>query len=331
MSRVYILLVNWNGWKDTVECLESVFRIDFPEYRVLVCDNGSTDGSVERIKAWAGGTLDLDIPESNPLRRLSRPPVPKPVSVVEYDRDRAEAGGDRSDDSIRLVLVRTGDNLGFAGGNNVGLRYALARDDFEYVWLLNNDTVVEPDALAHLVRRMEEDPRVGICGSTLPFYDRPSLLWARGGGVFSRWIPYSRCVDLGKPVSGRVRREEVERRMGYVAGASMLVSRPFLKDVGLLCEEYFLYYEEPDWAARARGRYTLGYAPESVVYHKAGASTALLGGTPGGSRRLKGYARRNALLYARKHCPLALPTIWTGLALQRAIAFLRDLPRDGRA
>jgi len=331
VTRVCILLVNWNGWKDTVECLESVFRIDFPRYRVVVCDNGSTDGSVERIRSWADGELGLDLPESNPLRRLSHPPVPKPIPRVEYDRGRAEEGGDPGDGGARLVLIRTGGNLGFAGGNNVGLRYALARDDFEHVWLLNNDTVVEPDALTHLVRRMEEDPRVGICGSTLPFYDRPDRLWARGGATLSRWLPYARCIDLGKPVSGPARRKDVERRMGYVAGASMLVSRPFLRDVGLLCEEYFLYYEEPDWAARARGRYSLGYAPGSVVYHKAGAATGLVGRSPGGRRRLKGYVRRSALLFTRKHHPVALPTVWLSLLLLRTAAFLRDLPGRGKA
>jgi hypothetical protein len=229
-----------------------------------------------------------------------------------------------------LILVRTGANLGFAGGNNVGMRYALGRGDSEYVWLLNNDTVVERDALAHLVRRMEEDHRVGICGSTLPFYDRPSLLWARGGAVLCPWIPYARCIDYEAPASGRFRREDVERRMRYVAGASMLVSRPFLKEVGLLCEEYFLYYEEADWAARSRGRYSLGYAPESIVYHKAGASTALLEGGPGGNRQIKRYVRRNVMLYTRKHHPFALPTVWLSLLLLRAAAFLRDLPNGER-
>jgi len=330
LIRIYILLVNWNRWKDTIECLESVFRNDFPDYRVVVCDNGSEDGSVERIRAWAEGNLQVDLPESNPLRRLSHPPVPKPIPYVEFDRKQAEAGGDLLDDSTRLILVQTGANLGFAGGNNVGLRYALARDDFEFAWLLNNDTVVEADALTRLVRRMEEDSRMGICGSTLPFYDRPSFLWARGGAVFCRWIPYARCISYGKPVSGSFRREDVERCMGYVAGASMLVSRPFLKDVGLLCEEYFLYYEEPDWAARARGRYTLGYTPESVVYHKVGASTSILGRSASGNRRLKEYVHRNALLYTRKHHPLALPTVWLSLLLLRAAAFLRDLPKGER-
>ncbi len=331
MIRVCILLVNWNGWKDTVECLESVFRIDFPEYRVVVCDNGSTDGSVDRIRAWADGNLQVDLPESNPLRRLSHPPVSKPIPCVEYDRGRAEAGGDPGDGGARLVLIRTGENLGFAGGNNVGLRYALARDEFEYVWLLNNDTVVDRDALACLVRRMREKPRAGICGSTLPFYSLPGNLWARGGATYNRWFAYAECIGIHQAVDSPVDPEGVERRMDYVAGASMFVSRSFLRDVGLMDEGYFLYFEEPDWAVRARGRYELAYARDSVVYHKVGSSVRSLQAPPGGGRASTRLNAKSAMRFTRKFYPLAVPTVWLALLGIRAAAACMDLCRRNPA
>jgi GT2 family glycosyltransferase len=327
MSRVCILLLNWNGWRDTVECLESVFRIDYPDYRVVVCDNGSTDDSIERIRSWAEGESTVEVSAENPLRRLSWPPVPKPVSYVEFDRKMAEAGGDRAGDSARLILVRTGGNLGFAGGNNVGLRYALARDDFEYVWLLNNDTVVEPDALACLVRRMREKPRAGICGSTLPFYSLPGKLWARGGATYNRWFAYAECIGIHQAVDSPAEPEEVERKMDYVAGASMFVSRPFLRDVGLMGEQYFLYFEEPDWAVRAKGRYELAYARDSVVYHKVGSSLHSLQAPPGEGRTSTRHNAESAMRFTRKYYPLAVPTVWLTLLAVRAAAACKDLCR----
>jgi GT2 family glycosyltransferase len=327
VSRVYILLLNWNGWQDTVECLESVFRIDYPDYRVIVCDNGSTDDSIEKIRLWAEGKSMVEVSAENPLRRHSWPPVPKPVSFVEYDRTRAEAGGTRPRDSARLILVRTGANLGFAGGNNVGLRYALARDDFEYVWLLNNDTVVDGDALTCLVRRMREKPRAGICGSTLPYYSLPGKLWARGGATYNRWFAYAKCIGIHQAVNSPADPEEVEQKMAYVAGASMLVSRAFLRDIGLMDEGYFLYFEEPDWAVRARGRHELAYAADSIVYHKVGSSVRYLQAPFGGGRTSTRLNAESAMRFTRKYYPLAVPTVWLALLGVRTAAACMDLCR----
>ncbi len=323
MTGTYILIVNWNGWRETIECLESVFRIDSPGYKVIVCDNGSDDGSMERIRSWAEGRLEVRGPPDHPLRRLSHPPVPKPIPRVEHDRGLAEKGGSSEDEGARLILVQAGENLGFAGGNNVGLRYALARGDFEYVWLLNNDTVVEPAALSHLLRRMKERPDAGICGSTLPFYSDPERLWARGGATFNKWFATAQCIGLHRPASEREDAESVERRMDYVAGASMLVSRAFLEDVGLLCEDYFLYFEEPDWAARAKGRHRLAYAPGSVVYHKVGASMEDFGKSRNDEQAARDLNLENALRFTRKFHPWAVPTVWLTVQAARALFFCR--------
>ena len=305
MKRVYILLVNWNGWRDTIECLESVLRLDAPEYRIIVCDNGSGDDSLERIKAWAAGELSPPL-TSGPLARFTSPPVLKPIAWVEFDRSQAEAGGDPRLDPP-LILIRTGANLGFAGGNNVGLRYILARGAFDYVWLLNNDTVVPADSLSRLVEQAESAPATGICGSTLLYYESPQQVQALGGGYYCRW--------LGLPwLFGRWRRYRPEakaatrlpRLMNYVVGASMLVSRRYLEEVGLMDERYFLFFEETDWAWRGQERFRLGWAPESLVYHKVGRAI----GTSSDPRRKSllcdFYALRNRLVFTRRHCPAAL-------------------------
>jgi GT2 family glycosyltransferase len=310
MKRVYVLVVNWNGWADTIECLESVFRLDHPDVRVIVCDNDSSDDSLGRLVAWAEGeaTASPDRAESS-HRHLTEPPVAKPLSYSVYDRTTAEEGGDRSLDP-QLTLIRTGGNLGFAGGNNVGLRYAQARGDFDYVWLLNNDTVAEPRALSALIARMAEKPAAGMCGSTLAFYGRPDRVQARGGGWYCKWIGLPWHIGQQERTDRRASSERVEKWMNYVVGASMLVSREFLSEVGLMTEDYFLFFEETDWIQRADSHFTLAYAPQSIVYHKVGSSI----GTSSDPRRKSAlcdyYAIRNRLLFTRRFHPEALPTVY---------------------
>lgn len=273
MEQTYVILVNWNGWRDTVECLESLLRIDHANYVVVVCDNGSRDGSIERICAWADGALAQPPGSSAPIQQFTSPPIVKPVRYVSYSRASAEAGG-RPDDP-RLVVVDVGANLGFAGGNNVGLRYALARGDMKAAWLLNNDTVVEPKSLSALEERMAADQKIGMCGSVLVDYNRPDTIQALGGAWYSPWTTRAFHLGAGERFPESIPRDPsvVEGRTTYVVGASMLVSAAFLRVVGLMQEDYFLYGEEIDWAARGRGLFRLGFAPASVVYHKVGAST----------------------------------------------------------
>lgn len=288
MNRVEIILVNWNGWRDTLPCLESLLSLDYPDFGVVVCDNGSTDDSPAMIRQWA--------------RRHG-------VSCAEYSRREAEAGGDPGKHPW-LTLVPTGANLGFAGGNNVGLRYALARQ-VRYCWLLNNDTVVEPDALTHLVARMLQDPGIGICGSSIRMHHDPDRIQALGGGFYHRFLGlpwhFGRFTRWSDSASLQRR---AESRMNYVEGASMLVSKEFLAQVGLMGEEYFLYFEEADWALRAKGSFRLGYAPLSVVYHKVGGSIGTSSNPGRKSRVCDFYNVRNRILFARRYHPVTLPTVY---------------------
>lgn len=314
MNRACVLLVNWNGWGDTVECLESIFRHVPVDTRVIICDNDSTDGSFEKIQAWAEGCLDAWIPVDHPLRAMSWPPVPKPISCRAYNRDLAEQGGETGD-TARLVLIRTGDNLGFAGGNNVGLRHVLARGDAEFVWLLNNDTVIGAGALDALLERMTERPDAGMCGSTLLRYDAPDRVQARGGGWYCKWIglPWH-LGQLGR-AGDLVDAGRVEHRMNYVVGASLFVSRVFLEEVGLMCEDYFLFFEEADWALRSKDRFTLAYAAESTVYHKVGRSIGTSSLPSRKSYTCDYYSLKNRLYFTRRFFPHVLPAIYTSLAV----------------
>lgn len=293
--KVYVVLVNYNGWRDTIECLESLFSSDLPGFRVVVCDNGSQDGSLDRIEAWARDTTCLSAMGTTRLAR--------------YRRSEAESGG-MSEELAPLVLIDCGGNLGFAGGNNVALRYALSRGDLDYAWLLNNDTVVAPDAMRRMVSRLDESGGSGLCGSTLLHYEAPDRVQALGGGWYCKWLGLAWHLGrLGRwPV--QVERGRVERRMSYPVGASLMASRDFIEEVGLMCEDYFLFFEELDWVLRAKGRFALCWAPESVVYHKVGASIGTSSNPARKSAACDYWNARNRIFFSRRFFPEALPTVY---------------------
>lgn len=325
---VAIIIVNWNGWQDTLECLESVLRLDYPAYQVIVCDNGSTDGSLERIQAWAAGRLPAPAANNPTLQYLTDPPIPKPLPITLFSREQAEAGAGHSRD--RLLLIENGSNLGFAGGNNVALRNLLVRGDYSFAWLLNNDTVLAPDALSHLVVRMQQKAGAGMCGSTLLFYDQPQLVQGWGGATYNAWVGAIRHLGLFANRWQQVSEEMVERKIDYLIGASLLVSREFLEQVGLMSEEYFLYFEELDWIRRAQARFTLAYASKSIVYHKEGGTAGTKSDPLQKSLLSDYYTLRNRILFTWKHHSWALPLVYLGGIIALANRLRRGQPAHAR-
>lgn len=324
---VYIILVNWNGWRDTIECLESVLRLQYQDFRVIVCDNASTDHSLDRIAQWAGGELAAEC--SNPkLRQHISPVFPKPVSYFRFSADEKISIVNRPE---RLFLIQTGANLGFAGANNIGLQLALEDSEMEYAWLLNNDTVVDSGALSLLVERMRQRPEAGMCGPTIFFYSTPETIQYQAGAEFNRWLVRVRPIGRGRSHADALPTDVVERKLQYVTGASMLVGRKFLEQVGPMNEDYFLYFEEIDWATRALGRFTLAYSPNAHVYHK---ESATIGSRPDARRRsvvADRFFSRGRFLYTRRYHPWCMPTVIlvSGYAIVQRI--LRGLFPNARA
>jgi len=251
-AKVAIVILNWNGWKDTIECLESLSVLERQDFAVVVVDNASTDFSRDKLLNWtaiAVGGLHL----SAVVDELSIAEAKGPLRAAEW------------------TYVQSTQNGGFAAGNNLGIRLAL-QAGCQFVWLLNNDTVVDSASLVALERRMSTDATIGMCGSILRYHDDRELVQAVGGARFS--FVRARAGELGHGLRvGDAALELIASSMPtYVAGASLFVSAEFLHDVGLMEESYFLYYEEIDWAVRAAPRWTIATARDSIVYHKEGAS-----------------------------------------------------------
>lgn len=284
--RVAVVVLNWNGWSDTLACTESLLASDFTDFSIIICDNQSMDDSVDRISQWGLGLTGC--------------------GFIALDEAAASMGP--IPDGVRVVLIKNHRNYGYAGGNNVGIALAMQSPELEFVWVLNNDTLVAPDALRKVTNRMLSDPTIGLCGSSLVYSWDRTRVQAFGGGCYSKWSGRTWLIGAFSDV-GRIPSDPsaVEATMDLVVGAATLVSRRLLNDVGSMCDDYFLYYEEIDWATRAKGRFRLGYASDSLVFHKEGASIGT--SASGGSPLSIYYLFRNRIRFSLKHYPLYILTV----------------------
>ncbi len=274
-GKVYIIILNYNNWYDTIECLESVLRNDYPNYQVIVIDNNSSNNSMNYIKAWAEGKLDVWVKPDHPLRHLSFPPVPKPIPYVFYTCEEMKKRKHTKEKSVKniqegittrhpIIFIQSKKNLGFAGGNNIGIRYALTKNEFEYILLLNNDTVVKKNFLSLLIKNIKEN-NFGIAGCKIYYYHNPRKLWYNGG-KFNEW--FGRAVHIQK----EIRKNFSE--INFITGCCMLLRKDVLENVGLFDESYFMYIEDLDYCYRTQKRgFKLGIVHNSIIYHKVSSST----------------------------------------------------------
>jgi GT2 family glycosyltransferase len=305
---VCAVVVNWNGWRDTIVCLRSLFAVDGHPLHIVVCDNGSTDGSAGQLAAWLSTELDAPSPQLSSDTRGGE--------VFQFHPAGRPGLG-----WVRTVhLLRLEKNLGYAGALNRGILWGRETLGVGSFWLLNNDVRAQPDALRSLVDARDAIPDSGLCGSVLLDWDQPEVIQAIGG-VYNKLLGVG--WHLRELPGGPAPAETVCLAVDYPVGASLLVEQDYIDKVGLMDDSYFLYYEEMDWVERGRRQ---GYRPvialKSRILHKEGAST----GSHGGVRHLSPLSERysviNRLRITRKLWPWYLPFVWLSLgavALERLV------------
>ena len=245
---VCCLILSWNDSENTLACLKSFEQDDYGNKTVVVIDNGSTDGSLEKIQAAYPS-----------------------VTYLEND-----------------------ENLLWAGGNNVGLRWALDRD-YDYIILLNNDITVAPDMLTKLVNYAESDMSCGILGPKIYYHSRRNLIWY-AGAVVALWRGHLRHLGIREVDSGQY--DEV-CETGYVTGCAMMIRQKVLEDIGLIDTHFNFYGEDVDYALRAhKAGYTVVYVPSGTMWHKVSES---IGASSWRKIRMKAMAH---LRLIRRHAPV---------------------------
>jgi GT2 family glycosyltransferase len=227
-DKVAIVILNWNSYDDTIECLNSLVDLDYPFFEVFLVDNGSKDNSLVRIE--------------NEYRRGKFPYI---INILKSDR-----------------------NLGFAGGNNIGIQKAY-QENFNYFWLLNNDTTVDPNALNELINEIKGDSKVGIVGSKIYYYGTDIIWFA--GGVVNKYT--GKTSHIGFKEKDKFQYNNI-KEVDYISGCSLLFKKELIETAGYMSEDYFLYYEETDWNLRAhKCDWKIKYVPGSIIYHKVSVSS----------------------------------------------------------
>ena len=249
---VSIIVLNWNGINDTLACLDSLATLTYPNFNVIVVDNGSTDDSLALLRTH---------------------------SSTHYP----------------LTLLETGHNLGYAGGNNVGIRQAL-ETGADFVFVLNNDTVVAPDLLGQLTEAAGMWPNDGIYGPIIQYEDQPEKIWSAGTSYDLEKLGTFH-IDNGKEINQLTHQtKEVE----FLVGAALFLSAKVLRETGEFETKYFLVHEETDWCCRAKRKgFRCRLVPNAKVWHKVGSSFG------SESSPLRTYfSVRNHILFAERNLPI---------------------------
>lgn len=244
-GTLYIVILNYEGAEDTIECIDSLAAAGIPLKSVIVVDNASSGDSIDRI-------------------------------LEAHDE---------------ISMISNSENLGYAEGNNMGIREALSRGA-DHVLLLNNDTVVSKGSIDALCRAMSEDGSIGIAGPLVLRYAQPNVVESAGATISwykASYVSLYKGVCLSQIVDGV---ESVD----YVGGSAILVSRRVWEEVGLLPSHFFLYYEDEDLCIRAR---RLGFkvvcCHGAHIWHKGSSSVRK---NPGLGEY---YSMRNRFLISKRH------------------------------
>jgi len=242
---VYIIVLNYNGFEDTAACLESLRQLDYSNYRIILIDNHSKIDSYNRLKEWGqeNGFFNKE-------------------NILSYNEDKKISGNIQTKD--QYVLIKSYENLGFANGNNVGIDYAI-QQKADYVYLLNNDTEVEPDSLSKLVNFMQHNDYAAITPQ-IRLFDPPDKIWNCGGSY--SW-PGSVSYHYGNADIKDVP-QEGHKEISFITGCALLYD---YKKIGPLSDKFFFGEEDNELSFRIRRmKLKMACVFDAVIYHKVSQS-----------------------------------------------------------
>ncbi len=263
-SKTAIIVLNWNGWKDTIECLESVFSSNYLDFRVIVVDNGSADESVAKIKEYIKGK-GLGFLVYKLLNSAKQA-----IFDEEYNNKTLNTLT-KSESYKSPILILSDENLGFAKGNNVGIEYAI-RNGFQYVMLLNNDTILTSSLLGQMLSFMEGSTNVGVSVPCVYYWNQDKI-WNCGGKL----LPFGgRKYYTSKKACDR---SLTYINVSFVTGCALLVRSSVFRNFGLLSEEFFFGEEDYEFSIRMRKNKTkMVCVLGTKMYHKVSISAKKLTG-----------------------------------------------------
>jgi GT2 family glycosyltransferase len=241
-ATIGAVIVAFNTGDDLIACVESLLAQDGGAPHVVVVDNGSSDDTIPKLRAWGAAQA----------ARLGRPVL----------------GDDPAEGPGRVILLDSGLNRGFAGGVNFGLAALTSVPGVRHFWVLNPDAWADTGAAAAILRAAAATPGYGLMGGRVCYAETPPRIQI-DGGLVNMWTGVTGNANLGRTPDTAPLPNGAE--LDFITGANMVASRRFYETVGPMREDYFLYYEEADWAMR-RGEMPLVVADGFLVWHRAGTA-----------------------------------------------------------
>jgi len=247
--KVFIIILHYGNTKDTEECLKSLEKLDYDNYKIIVVDNDHKN--------------NLQLPISN----------------------------------FQFKYIKNKENLGFAGGNNIGIKYALEKKA-DYILLLNNDTIVNPSFLKKLIEAGESDKKFGILGPVIykyPTTNSEQKIHFAGGKI--NWL-FTKGIHKQQLTINK------QQLTDYITGCCLLIKREVIEKIGLMPEEYFLYFEDVEWCLKARKKdFKCVLVSTSKIWHKVSKNASE------GSFSYIYYHIRNGLLLSKRNAPFFIKTL----------------------
>ena len=307
-----IVIVAFNSADVLLDCLESLLASEGVALRIVIVDNCSSDATVTVLRDWAAGGQPYAPAKDLPID------VPTYVKPLPLHGDAGRFGGHR------LCLIEAKVNGGFAAGVNLGLAHLTTQPELDRFWVLNPDSVAAPGSAVAFASCPAPAQGFAFMGGRVLYLEDPNIIQIDGGtidrrtGVTGNIGLYAPHISTPPPNLNQ---------MDFITGASMVVSRRFYEMAGPMPEDYFLYYEEVDWALR-RQNLPLIYCPGAVVYHRAG--TAI--GSPTLGRPASPFSlyfkHRARIRFVRRYFPASLPMAYAYSVAKAAQLWLKGYRRE---
>jgi len=227
--KVSIIILTWNGVRHISDCLESVQKSTYPNYEIIVVDNGSKDGTLELIR----------------------------------------------NNFPNVKLISNSKNLGFAGGNNIGIKQATG----DIIFLLNDDTKIHPNVIGVLVKELTGSSKIGIVGPKIYFMSdaagskkEPNKIWFAGGMI--DWVR-GEGYHLGRNLTDNELVNDIKKEVDFITGCALMIKREVIEKIGVLDERFFAFYEDADWCQKAKkAGYQVIYIPFGGIWHIKSATAS---------------------------------------------------------
>jgi hypothetical protein len=247
VNKVGIIILNWNGYKDTIECLESIVKYEKDKYTVYLLDNGSTNGSDNYIEKWIKRNYKYNYE------------ILDEEKFVNYEEIKG----------TNLVFIKGNINLGFA--NKI-------KNTYKYSLLLNNDTIITHNAITTMVNYMDNNVDTGALSCNIRYFSDRTKLWNAGGDF--TWYGDRKYIKQNQ-IDKLIRSGEVAIKTPFVTGCALMIRREILLDYGILTEKFFFGEEDFNFCRRLKkNKIKVETLLTSTIYHKVSSSIKNVNSNP---------------------------------------------------